>query len=175
MVNNLSKNHQWIVVHPFHHNRDSFICAQYKCHFQLPLCGLSSDNKCFENLNLCQSFSIHLPIILKLVSISSNYQISQTFYNCKLVSILHSFKIVRPLQLFIMQIGPLIQIEIQFSTRQNICTQKTWSLQWCIIQAQFVVISWKKNINTFLMYISNLLWTIFKLKAIVLSSCQSRK
>ncbi len=99
MANNLGKNHQWIVVPPFHHNRDNFICAQYESHFQLPLCGLSSHNKCFENLNLCQSFSIHFPTILKLVSISSNYQISQTFYNYKLVSILHSFKIVRLLQL----------------------------------------------------------------------------
>jgi len=124
MVNNLGKNYKWIVIPPFHHNRDSFICAQYKCHFQLTLCGLSSHNKCFENLNLHQNFFVHLPTILKLVSISSNYQISQTIYNCKLVSILHDFKIVRPLQLFVMQIGPLIQIEIQFGTRPNICTQK---------------------------------------------------
>jgi hypothetical protein len=95
MANNFGRNHQWIVVPPLHHNRDNFICAQYKCHFQLPLCGLSSHNKCFENLSSRQNFYVHLPKILELVSISSNYQILQTFYNYKLVSILYRFKTTR--------------------------------------------------------------------------------
>lgn len=131
MVNILGRNHWWIVVPPLHHNRDNFICAQYKCHFQLPLCGLSSHNKCFENLSSCQSFSSHLPTILKT---SVNFiQLPNTSNLLQLQACFHSshFKIAKLLQLFVMQTGPFIQIEIQLGMGPNTCTQKTWSLHRC--------------------------------------------